>query len=61
MATPLPAVCEQKAIASLLNAAELTLEEAKMEGDGLELLKEATADALLTGRVRVGEREIENC
>ena len=54
LATPLPSVPEQKAIASLLDTAELALEEAKRERDGLESLKESAADALLTGRVRVG-------
>ena len=56
MATPLPDVQEQKAIVSLLYAAELALEEAKRERDGLESLKESTADALLTGRVRMESR-----
>ena len=59
LATPLPAVREQKAIASLLNAAELALEEAKRERDGLELLKGSTADAFLTGRVRIKECRLE--
>ena len=56
LATPLPPVPEQKAIASLLDTAELALEEAKRERDGLESLKESAADELLTGRMRVGER-----
>ena len=54
LATPLPSVPEQKAIASLLDTAELALEEAKRERDGLESLKESASDALLNGRVRVG-------
>ena len=53
LSTPLPPVPEQEAIASLLDTADLTLAEAKKERDGLQLLKESTADTLLTGRVRV--------
>ncbi len=47
---PLP---EQQAIARLLNEVDVTVAGAKRERDGLKLLKEASADALLTGRVRV--------
>ena len=47
---PLP---EQRAIASLLDGVDVTLEHARNQTKMLKLLKESTADALLTGRVRV--------
>ena len=50
---PLPLLTEQQAIAGLLDGVDTTISEAKWERDGLQLLKESTADALLTGRVRV--------
>ena len=50
----LPPLSEQQAIAALLDGVDATLERARTERDGLQLLKESTADALLTGRVRVG-------
>ena len=49
---PLP---EQQAIAGLLDRLDETLDRARTERAGLQLLKESTADALLTGRVRVKE------
>ena len=49
---PLP---EQEVIAALLDGVDVTLGQAREERDGFQLLKESTADALLTGRVRVGE------
>ena len=48
-----PTVPEQQAIAGLLDGVDVTVAEAKRELERLQLLKEATADALLTGRVRV--------
>ena len=51
---PIPSLSEQKAIAGLLDGVDAALEGARTERDGLQLLKESTADALLTGRVRVG-------
>ena len=49
----LPPLPEQQAIAGLLDGVDVTLERARTERDGLQLLKESTADALLTGRLRV--------
>ena len=49
---PLPPLPEQDAIARLLDGLELTLAQAQNEWDGLQLLRESAADALLTGRVR---------
>ena len=55
---PLPPLPEQEATAKLLDGVDVTLAAARREREGLQLLKESTADALLTGRVRaeVGER-----
>ncbi len=50
---PLPPIPEQQAIAALLDGVDEAIERARTEWDGLQLLKELTADALLTGRVRV--------
>ena len=44
-------------MAELLDGVDETIAGAKRERDGLQLLKESTADALLTGRVRVGAAE----
>ena len=52
---PLPPLPEQQAIAATLDGVDATLEKTYRERDGLGLLKESTADALLTGRVRVGK------
>ena len=46
---PLPPLSEQQAIARLLDGVDATVAEAKRERDGLESLKESTADVLLTG------------
>ena len=50
---PLPPIKEQQTMAGLLDGVDTTLVEAKNERDGLRLLKDATADALLTGRARI--------
>ena len=50
---PLPPLPEQEATAKLLDGVDMTLAAARREREGLQLLKESTADALLTGRVRV--------
>ena len=50
---PLPSLLEQQAIAAMLDGVDVTLEGARNERDGLQMLKESTANALLTGRVRV--------
>ena len=52
--TPMPTPAEQHGIADTLNGTESTVEVAREELAGLRLLKESTADALLTGRVRIG-------
>ncbi len=54
LAIPLPPLPEQQAIAGLLDGVDGAVAEAKLERDGLQFLKESVADALLTGRVRVG-------
>ena len=54
MPISLPPLREQQAISGLLDGVDVTIGEAKKERDGLQLLKESTADTLLTGRVRVG-------
>ena len=51
MKFPLPSIAEQHAIAAALNRVDGTIEIARAEAAGLRLLKESTADALLTGRV----------
>ena len=48
---PLPALDEQQAIAATLDGVDAAVEVAREELMGLRLLKESTADALLTGRV----------
>ena len=53
MPIPLPSLGEQQAIAGLLDGVDEAVAEAKRERDGLQLLKDSSADALLTGRVRV--------
>ena len=50
---PLPPIKEQQTMAGLLDGVDTTLVEVKNERDGLRLLKDATADALLTGRTRI--------
>ena len=54
LSIPLPSLPEQQAIAELLAGVDGALEQARNELKGLKLLKESTADALLTGQVRVG-------
>ena len=51
---PLPALPEQRAIASILEIVSGTIERSHEDLDGLQSLKESASDALLTGRVRVG-------
>ena len=50
---PLPPLPEQRAIAAVLDGIDATIERAREEQDGLQLLKASAADALLTGRLRV--------
>ena len=50
---PLPSLGEQETIATSLDGVDATLAQLRRERDGLESLKSSTADALLTGRVRV--------
>ena len=50
--TPMPTPTEQQGISETLRGVEATVEVAREELAGLRLLKESTADALLTGRVR---------
>ena len=54
MLIPLPPIDEQQAIAGLLDGVDVTIGQAKHGTNMLKLLKDSTADALLTGRVRVG-------
>ena len=49
---PLPTLAEQQAIVAALDGVDTAMEVAREELAGLRLLKESTADALLTGRVR---------
>ena len=49
-----PTFEEQQAIAAALDGVDTAIEQARQEWDGLQLLKASAADALLTGRVRVG-------
>ena len=53
MGIPLPSLREQRTIAAVLDSVDVTLEGARNDRDGLQMLKESTANALLTGRVRV--------
>ena len=53
LAIPLPPLPEQQAIAGLLDGVDGAVAEAKRERDGLQLLKDSAANALLTGWVRV--------
>ena len=50
---PLPPLPEQRAIASLLDSIDQSIQKERESGDRLRKLKESTSDALLTGRVRV--------
>ena len=51
---PLPSLPEQRAIAATLDSVDATIEGARAERAALQSSKASTADALLTGRVRVG-------
>jgi len=50
----LPPLPEQRVISGLLDGLDVTISEENKERDGFQLLKESTADVLLTGRGRVG-------
>ena len=54
---PFPLLEEQRATANLLDGVDVTLVAARRERKGLQLLKESTADALLSGRMRMGMGE----
>ena len=54
MPIPNPPRLEQQAVAGMVDRVDVTIAEAKKELEGFKLLNESTADALLTGRVRVG-------
>ena len=54
MPIPNPPWLEQQAIAGVLDRVDATIAKAERERDSLQSLKDSTADALLTGRVRVG-------
>ena len=54
LAIPLPPLTEQQAIAAMLDAVDDAVGQAWGERAGLQALKASAADALLTGRVRVG-------
>ena len=49
----LPPLPEQRAIAAVLDSIDEAIEQVHQEKDGLQSLKASTADALLTGRLRV--------
>lgn len=53
MKFPLPPPMEQEAIAAAMDGVDAAMAVARDEAAGLRLLKESTADALLSGRVRV--------
>ena len=55
LAISLPPLGEQRTIARVLDGVDATVAESKRERDGLRLLKDSTADAILSGRVRVGQ------
>ena len=50
---PLPSLPEQKAIVAMLDSVEVAISHCRRETDMLDSLKRSTADALLTGRVRI--------
>ena len=50
----LPTLAEQRAIAAMLDGVDAAIEVAREERGRLRLLKESAADALLSGRVRIG-------
>ena len=51
----LPPNAEQQAITVLLEGIKETIGRSREERDGLQSLKASASDALLTGRVRVGQ------
>jgi restriction endonuclease S subunit len=53
----LPSLREQRAIAAVLDGVDAAIERAREERSDLRSLQASTADALLTGRVRVNQRE----
>ena len=55
MTLALPNIREQRKIVGALSAMGVSIQEATVERDNLRLLKASTAEALLTGRVRVEE------
>ena len=52
---PLPPLPEQRAIAGLLDRVDGSIERVRDEREALQSLKTSTADALLTGQVRVAD------
>ena len=50
---PLPPLPEQQAIAAMLDSVDGAISHCRRETDMLDSLKRSTADALLTGRVRI--------
>ena len=50
----MPSIPEQRAIAAMLDGVDEALERARSERDAIQSLKASAADALLSGRVRVG-------
>ena len=50
---PFPTIKEQRSVASALHGVDATLRGARTERDSLRILKDSTANAMLTGRVRV--------
>ena len=55
MRVPKPPVAEQRTIATMLDSIDEAIKHTRDEREELQSLKESTADALLTGRVRMGE------
>lgn len=58
MRVPNPLRVEQDEIVSVLGRVAESIKRAREERDGVETLKASTADALLTGRVRVGGDDV---
>ena len=55
LAIPLPTLREQRAIAKMLNGVDEAIVHGRQEIEMLQSLKASAADALLTGRVRIGQ------
>lgn len=53
----LPPLAEQRAIAAVLDSVDAAIERAREERCDLWSLQASTSEALLTGRVRVGQRK----